>query len=197
MNSIKDNLKKEVKPIIEKIHYECIRCGFKSDTSSRMQVHINRKIPCKVSDTGLNVNILKYKEQILNHTFENMLRCIFCNEYFADKDLFINHKLICDKEILKKIPMDDTGKNYCERCHKTFKFKDSEHTIVCNDTLDEYKKIEEERDNLEEEMKDLRMLNRKLNEELFKFAGIVHKCIDDYKRSNEINLVEEEEEEET
>jgi len=114
-----------------------------------------------------------------------MLRCIFCNEFFADKDLFIQHKIICDKETLNKIPMDDTGKNYCERCHRAFKFKDAEHTIVCNETLDDYKKIEEERDNLEDEVQDLRMLNRRLNEELFKFVGIVNKCIDDYNSSKE------------
>jgi hypothetical protein len=169
--------------------YECIRCGFKADTASRMQVHIDRKNKCKVSDTktfnGIDVDITKYKTQILDHSFETMLRCLFCNEFFNDKDHFIEHKMICDKETLKKIPMDDTGKNYCERCHKAFKFKDAEHTVVCNETLDDYKKIEEERDNLEDEVQDLRMLNRRLNEELFKFVGIVNKCIDDYTRSKE------------
>lgn len=169
-----------------KTPYECIRCGFKADTSSKIQTHIDRKTQCKLSDTGIDVDITKYKTQILNHTFENMTRCIFCNTFFDDKDLFIEHKLICDKETINKIPMDDdTGKNYCERCHKVFKFKDAGHTIVCNETLEDYKKMEEERDNLEDEVQDLRILNRKLNEELFKFVGIVNKCIDDYTRSKE------------
>jgi len=178
--------KKETNPIKTKTEpYECIRCEFKTDTANRMQVHIDRKTKCKVSDNGIDVDITKYKTQILNHTFESMLRCLFCNQFFDDKDLFIEHKMLCDKETLKKIPMDDTGKNYCERCHKAFKFKDPEHTVVCNETLEDYKKIEEERDNLEDEVQDLRMLNRRLNEELFKFVGIVNKCIDDYIRSKE------------
>jgi hypothetical protein len=165
--------------------YVCVRCGFKSDNMNRMQIHIDRKTKCKLSDTGIDIDITKYKTQILNHTFETMLKCIFCNEYFDDKDAFIDHKIKCDKETIKKIPMDETGKNYCERCHKVFKFKDAEHTIVCNDTLEDYRKIEEERDNLEDEVQELRMLNRRLNEELFKFVGIVNKCIDDYIRSKE------------
>lgn len=165
--------------------YECVRCGFKSDNANRMQIHIDRKTKCKLSDNGIDIDITKYKTQILNHTFESMLKCIFCNEFFDDKDAFIDHKMKCDKETIKKIPMDETGKNYCERCHKAFKFKDAEHTIVCNDTLEDYRKIEEERDNLEDEVQELRMLNRRLNEELFKFVGIVNKCIDDYIRSKE------------
>ncbi len=165
--------------------YECVRCGYKAESSSRMLLHIDRKTKCKVSNTGIDIDITKYKNQIINHTFETMLRCIFCNEFFDDKDKFIEHKMICDKETLKKIPMDDTGKNYCERCHKAFKFKDAEHTIVCNETLEEYKKIEEERDNFEDEAQGLRMLNRRVNEELFKFVGIVNKCITDYTRSKE------------
>lgn len=173
--------------------YECIRCGLKADTSAKMNIHINRKTPCKVSETGINVDIIKYKDQILNHTFKNMLRCIFCNTFFDDKDSFVCHKLVCDKETFKKIPTDDVGKNYCERCHKVFKFKDAEHTIVCNDTLNDYKKMEEELDDLKDKISDLRMLNRKLNEELFKFVGIVNKCIDDYIRSKGINLIEEQE----
>lgn len=187
--SLKKKVEKtEVKP------FECIRCGFKADTAPRMQIHIDRKNPCKVSETGVDVDITKYRQQILNHTFETMFRCIFCNEYFDNKDGFIDHKKTCDEETLKKIPMDETGKNYCERCHKAFKFRDSDHTIVCNATLDDYKKIEEERDNLEEEVQNLRMLNRKLNDELIKFAKIVNKCIDDYKRSN-LPATEEESEE--
>ena len=134
-----------------------------------------------------------YKDQILNHTFENMLQCIFCNEFFDDKDSFIVHKIECDKKTLKKIPTDETGKNYCERCHKAFKFKDAEHTIVCNDTLNEYKQIEKEKDDLETEVQDLRILNRRLNDELFKFVGIVNKCINDYIRSKDSNIFEEEE----
>ncbi len=165
--------------------YECIRCGFKADTANRMQIHIDRKTKCKVSDTGIDVDIKKYKTQILNYSFKTMLRCMLCNEFFDDKDLYIEHKITCDKNFLKKIPTDNVGKNYCERCHKAFKFKDSEHTVVCNETLEDYKKIEEERDNLEDEIHDLRMLNRRLNEELFKFVGIVNKCIDDYARSKE------------
>jgi len=165
--------------------YECIRCGFKTDTTKRMQIHIDRKTKCKVSDTGLNIDITKYKTQILNHTFEKMLKCMFCNEFFDDKDVFIEHKMKCDKEILKKIPMDDVGKNYCDRCHKVFKFKDSDHTVICNETLEEYRKMEEEKDDLEDEVQNLRMLNRRLNEELFKFVGIVNKCIDDYIKSKD------------
>ncbi len=165
--------------------YKCIRCGLTTDTTNRMQIHIDRKTQCKVSDNGIDIDIKKYKTQILDHTFESMLKCLFCNEFFDDNNNFINHKMTCDKETLKKIPMDNTGKNYCERCHKVFKFKDAEHTVVCNETLEEYKKIEEERDNLEDEVQILRILNRRLNEELFKFVGIVNKCIDDYIRSKE------------
>ena len=176
--------------IIQKQTYECIRCGFKTDSTKRMQTHIERKTKCKVSKTGLDINISKYKNQILNHTFETMLKCIFCNEFFNDKDLFIEHKMKCDKETLKKIPIDDIGKNYCESCHKVFKFKDDEHTVICNETLNEYKKMEDEKDGLEDEVQKLRMLNRKLNEELFKFVGIVNKCIDDYIGSKNYELDE-------
>ena len=122
-----------------------------------------------------------------------MLRCIFCNEFFDDKDSFIEHKQICDKETLKRIPTDETGKNYCERCHKVFKFRDPDHTIVCNETLEEYKKMEDDKDELEEEVRNLRMLNRKLNEELYKFVGIVNKCIDDYIMSKDQSANEDDE----
>ena len=98
MSSKKVTKSDEIKP------YECVRCGFKTDTANRMQIHIDRKTKCKVSDIGLDIDITKYKNQIINHTFESMMRCIFCNEFFDDKDLFIEHKIKCDKETIKKIP---------------------------------------------------------------------------------------------
>jgi len=183
---IKMSTKKKVDTKKVEKPFECIRCGLKADTVNKMQTHIDRKTQCKVSDTGLDIDITKYKTQILNHTFENMLKCLFCNEFFDDQDTFVKHKMICDKEAMKKIATDDTGsKKYCERCHKTFKFKDPEHTVICNETLKEYKKMEEDMGDLEEEVQNLRMLNRRLNEELLKFVGIVNKCIDDYVRTKE------------
>jgi hypothetical protein len=187
------SLKKEKAKTDKSNHYECVRCGFKAETVSRMQSHLDRKTQCKLSDTGINVDVTKYKEQILNHTFENMLRCLFCNHFFDDNELFIKHKQLCDVETLKKIPTDDIGKTYCERCHKAFKFKDSDHTVICNETLEEYQKIEEERDDLEDELQKLRMLNRKLNDELYKFTGVVNKCIDDYTMSREGNYQDDDE----
>lgn len=133
--------------------YECVRCGFKADTSGKMKIHINRKIPCKISDTGIDVDLIKYKTQIIDHTFENMLRCKVCNTFFDDKNLFIDHEITCRKEI----STEDTSK-----------------------TLADYEKIKEERNNLEIEVRNLRISNRVLNMELFKFAGIVNSCIDDY-----------------
>lgn len=146
-----------------------------------MKSHLERKTQCKLSETGLDINVADYKEQILNRTF--------------DKAKFIkqSQKKSAPKE--KDKPKErETESNYCERCHKPFKvkFKDPEHTIVCNETLEEYKKIEEERDDLEDEVQKLRMLNMHLNNELVQFLGVTNKCVDDYKKSNGYNPGEKE-----
>ena len=51
--------------------YQCVRCGFKADTAPRMQVHIDRKTPCKVSETGINVDLTQYRQQISGSYFRN------------------------------------------------------------------------------------------------------------------------------
>lgn len=166
--------------------YECVRCGYKADNKSKMQTHIDRKTKCKLSENGLDIDIAKYKTQILNHTFETMLNCLLCNARFEDKDDFITHKMKCDEEMLKKIPKTVIGNSKCEFCSKTFKFKDINHIIICNDVIEDYKKIEDERNEFEEQIKDLKMINRKLNDELVKFTTVVNKCIDDYVNSQEV-----------
>ena len=166
--------------------YSCVRCGYVASTRSKMETHIDRKTKCKLSQTGLNINLADYKEHLLDRTFDKMKKCPVCDVYFTASKLS-GHNCSSDK---KSSATKNTTKNdsYCERCHKNINFVDPDHTVVCNDTLEEYKNAEDEREMLLDEVRELRMLNMKLNEELFKFVGIVNKCIDDYLKSKNQEL---------
>jgi hypothetical protein len=159
--------------MIKMSKFECARCGYETKTSAQMQKHINRKNVCKVSETGIDIDLVEYSEAILNRTFNI---CLFCDEVFKSKDSFIEHKNICDKETLSKMPTDESN---CETCNKNFFFKDPGHTIVCNSALKEYRNQEDQVSELTEEIKELRIINRLTNEEYIRFIQIVNKCLDD------------------